>query len=130
MGSKSFFTIVVLLIGLSSAVGEDWPQFHGSRRDNRSAETGLLEQWSEGGLELAWRVEGLGHGFASVAIVDGFLYEQADGNHKDRHLACLEAATGKTMWIASELAGRASATLTFAEGRVCESSKASRFLAY
>ena len=51
-----------------------WPNFHGESRDNKSSETGLLKEWPETGPELLWTIEGLGRGYSSVSIVDGFLY--------------------------------------------------------
>jgi outer membrane protein assembly factor BamB len=67
-------------------------------------------------VEKIWHTSELDNEHGGVMITDGYLYGQADANHKQRHMACLEATTGKTMWTARELAGRASATLTFAEG--------------
>ena len=49
MGGRVLISVVVLAVGLGSALGEDWPGFHGPRRDNRSSETGLLKEWPEGG---------------------------------------------------------------------------------
>jgi len=63
----------VLLAG-GVGYGDDWPQFRGLSRDGKSGETGLLKEWPEGGPELLWSVEGLGIGYSSVAVVDGFVY--------------------------------------------------------
>jgi hypothetical protein len=63
---------IFLACGVSSA--NDWPQFRGPNRDGKSAETGLLKEWPQGGPKLLWSVEGLGIGFSSVAISNGFLY--------------------------------------------------------
>jgi len=52
----------------------DWPQFHGPRRDNISTDTGLLHRWPDGGPKLLWQADGLGEGWASIAIKDGRLY--------------------------------------------------------
>jgi outer membrane protein assembly factor BamB len=53
----------------------DWPQFRGPNRDGKSLETGLLKKWPEGGPKLLWSVdEGLGIGFSSVAVADGYVY--------------------------------------------------------
>jgi outer membrane protein assembly factor BamB len=67
-------------------------------------------------VERVWHTTELDNEHGGVMIVDGYLYGQADSNHKKRRLACLDLKTGKTMWTAFELAGRASATLTFADG--------------
>ncbi|MHC4338373.1 MAG: outer membrane protein assembly factor BamB family protein [Planctomycetota bacterium] len=55
-------------------VTNDWSQFRGPNRDGKSLETGLLKKWPEGGPELLWSVEGLGIGFSSATIVDGYVY--------------------------------------------------------
>ena len=52
----------------------DWPQWRGSNRDDKSAETGLLKKWPEGGPKLLWSVKGLGVGFSTVSISDGLIY--------------------------------------------------------
>jgi outer membrane protein assembly factor BamB len=52
----------------------DWPQFRGPNRNGKSVETGLLKKWPEGGPRLLWSVDGLGIGFSSVAVADGFVY--------------------------------------------------------
>ena len=52
----------------------DWPNFRGPNRDGKSAETGLLQEWPEGGPTLIWAREDLGHGYASVVVVGDMLY--------------------------------------------------------
>jgi len=67
--------IAVALLGAASDLSAtSWPQFHGPHRDNRSTETGLLKQWPDGGPRLLWQADGLGEGWASVAVKDGRLY--------------------------------------------------------
>ncbi|UCG57303.1 MAG: PQQ-like beta-propeller repeat protein, partial [Phycisphaerales bacterium] len=67
--------VFVFAIGYQgTADAADWPQFRGPNRDGKSAETGLLKKWPEGGPELLWDAEGLGMGFASVAVADGYVY--------------------------------------------------------
>ena len=65
--------LTILLVG-RMCCADDWPQFRGPDRDGKSAETGLLQKWPDGGPELLWSVEGLGIGFSSVAVADGFIY--------------------------------------------------------
>ena len=57
------------------------PQFLGQRRENVSDDMGLLKRWPDGGPELIWKTAKIGHGFASVAIVDGMIYTA--GNMED-----------------------------------------------
>ena len=86
------------LLGTASAAAWEWPQFHGPRRDNKSEETGLLEQWPEGGPRLLWTATGIGHGFSTVAIAGGRVV--TTGNlGKNTAITALDL-DGKTLWTA------------------------------
>ena len=81
MGKKTFqfgliFYLVLVLSGCASTAQNEceWPCFHGPDRNNKSSETGLLEQWPEGGPELAWTVSGLGEGYSSVSVAERYLF--------------------------------------------------------
>jgi outer membrane protein assembly factor BamB len=52
----------------------EWTGYHGPYRDNRSADSGLLKHWPEGGPRLLWTASGLGLGYSSVALSAGLLY--------------------------------------------------------
>ncbi|MHB8902586.1 MAG: outer membrane protein assembly factor BamB family protein [Thermoguttaceae bacterium] len=52
----------------------DWPGWRGPARDGKSPDTGLLKTWPEGGPPLLWRAQGIGSGYASIAVVDGKVY--------------------------------------------------------
>lgn len=75
----------------------DWPSWRGPNRDAVSTETGLLKSWSKTGPPLAWRVGGLGKGFASVAIADGRLFTMGERNGKC-DLIALDLKDGKELW--------------------------------
>jgi len=63
-----------------------------------------------------WRTKSLDNEFGGIIEHDGYIYGQADGNHKKRRLECLDFKTGKTMWSTPDLAGKRSSTLTYADG--------------
>ena len=75
---------------------EDWPQFHGPRRDNLSRDTGLLKTWPEDGPELAWKTDGIGHGWSTVSIVGDRIYTA--GNTEDDTIITALDADGKIVW--------------------------------
>ncbi|HYP12865.1 MAG TPA: PQQ-binding-like beta-propeller repeat protein [Bryobacteraceae bacterium] len=54
----------------------DWPQWHGSNRDNKSTETGLQKEWPGGGPKLLWSAKNLGAGYGSLAISGDQIYVQ------------------------------------------------------
>lgn len=96
MNLRLYFVIAVCLIAVNIVAAQDWPQFHGPRRDNRSDETGLLEQWPEGGPEMIWKAGGLGRGFSTVAITNGMIY--TTGNiDKDTIITAMDMS-GKEIW--------------------------------
>lgn len=77
----------------------DWPQFRGPQRDNRSAETGLLQRWPDGGPQLLWVADGLGEGYSSVSISDGRVYTM--GNLRDEETVfALNLESGQKLWSA------------------------------
>lgn len=76
----------------------------------------LVVKGDQCSVEQVWHTQDLDNEHGGVALVNGYLYGQADGNHRQRYLACLEATTGRTMWTDTRLAGRGSASLTLADG--------------
>jgi len=75
----------------------DWPQWRGPNRDGKSAETGLLQEWPEGGPPLAWQVEGVGAGFSSVSVKDGRIYTMGD-LEDGQYVFALQEADGEMLW--------------------------------
>jgi outer membrane protein assembly factor BamB len=53
---------------------DDWPCWRGPNRDGKSADTGLLKEWPDGGPPLLWRVRGIGEGYSTVAVTGGLIY--------------------------------------------------------
>jgi outer membrane protein assembly factor BamB len=78
-------------------LGTDWPGFNGTRRDNRSDETGLLARWPSGGPGLFWISEGLGAGFSTVSVVDGVVYTMGNKGASEALMA-LDVGTGAKIW--------------------------------
>jgi outer membrane protein assembly factor BamB len=72
--SKTKQTIIVALLFASMAQAGDWPQFRGPTRDGICVETGLLRQWPAAGPREIWSYGELGHGYASVSVVNGIVY--------------------------------------------------------
>lgn len=88
--------VASLLVAVIPASAQNWPQFHGPQRDNRSTETGLLGEWPAGGPPLLWTAEGLGDGYSTVAIADGRLYTTGDVG-EDLLITALDLS-GQVLW--------------------------------
>ncbi len=85
-----------------SATENDWPTFRGPDRTGVSPDTGLLQEWPDGGPELVWEASGAGRGYASVAIAGGRMYTLGDGpstaSDADEYMTCFDQKTGKQIW--------------------------------
>jgi outer membrane protein assembly factor BamB len=94
--------VLLFVLGLSgcrvSAQKEySWPCFHGSDRTNKSSETGLLKEWPGEGPRLKWIATGLGEGYSTVSVADGFIY--VAGMHNGQtEVYCLDLE-GDPVWI-------------------------------
>jgi len=63
-----------------------------------------------------WWSDALDSEHGGIVLIDGYLYGQADGNHKRRRQVCLDFKTGRTMWASEKLKGKRSATVSAAGG--------------
>ncbi len=80
----------------------DWPGFHGPGRDSLCLETGLLQEWPEGGPKLLWQLDGLGDGYSMVSIADGKIFTMGDRTPEKRPLSqfaiAYDLATREELW--------------------------------
>lgn len=77
--------------------GVDWPCFDGSSRNNISTETGLLKSWPAKGPRIAWRLTGIGEGYAAVAVANGFVYTMGNVGQFET-VTAIKLDTGKIAW--------------------------------
>lgn len=93
------YRIVVALTLVLSVVAEavEMPQFRGPNRDGHFAATGLLKAWPDGGPELAWQIDSIGMGYASVTVVGDTLYVPGLLNEDDGYLFALNKE-GEERW--------------------------------
>jgi len=75
---------------------EDWPQFLGRHRNNRSDETGLLDRWPTNGPSQLWE-KSVGSGYSAPSVRDGLLvlHHRVGG---DEIVEAMDTVTGKTKW--------------------------------
>ena len=93
-----FLLVLVLNLPVVALAGDNagWPCFHGPRRDNLSAETGLLKVWPEDGPKLLWSNSDIGHGYSTVAIVGERIFT-AGMIKKQTYVMALDLE-GKQLW--------------------------------
>ncbi len=91
----SLFSALVLTA--SFAAGDDWPQWRGPQRNDKSAEKGLLSQWPAEGPKQLWLFKDAGVGYSGFSVVKGKLFTMGGRNGKEE-VICLDANTGKELW--------------------------------
>lgn len=95
--SRILILAVIFCSLTAMAVAEDWTQWRGTDRANRSSETGLFDSWGADGPELAWMAEGMGKGYASVSVSGNRIF--TSGNFQnDQSVVAIDAASGKVAW--------------------------------
>lgn len=98
------WTVIILLAGLLTssllcpfpATAADWPGFLGPNRDGNSPDTGLLKQWGTDGPPLLWKVDDIGPGWSSMAVVGDRIY--TTGNSGDHQMLICLNSSGESEW--------------------------------
>jgi outer membrane protein assembly factor BamB len=88
---------LALLTFATVAAAYDWPQWLGPDRDGLTKETGILQEWPEGGPKQVWLSHDAGLGYSGPAIVDGKLYLLGSREGTEQLIA-FDAATGDELW--------------------------------
>lgn len=76
----------------------DWPQFRGPNRDDISAETGILQDWPDGGPKLLWTCRDLGRGYSGPSIVGDKIYIMGTKDKEAELAMCVSRKDGKVLW--------------------------------
>lgn len=90
-------TFATLISTTEASLAVDWPQAQGTNRDNKSAETGLMDKWPSGGPQLLWTFRDAGVGYSGPAVVEDRVYCMG-GREGRAELFALDAASGKLLW--------------------------------
>lgn len=76
---------------------EPWPQFRGPHRDSISHEKGIFQSVEASEPKLKWIAEGVGTGYASVAVVNGRLYTSGIKD-ETQHVTAISIQDGTVIW--------------------------------
>jgi outer membrane protein assembly factor BamB len=95
--SQMFITAIVLLVCISNAYAQDWPQYLGPNRNGISAQKGILRSWPQKGPEVLWTVN-VGIGFGGPVVKDGKVYLLDRDDKVGDKLRCFDLANGKELW--------------------------------
>jgi outer membrane protein assembly factor BamB len=96
-GVLLFGLLGVLASAACPASADDWNQFGGPERDNRSTDEGLLRQWPEEGPRLVGTATNLGIGYSSVSLADGAVLTMGSRGD-DEMVICLDEKSLAERW--------------------------------
>lgn len=102
-------TVVLgLVLGVASALGEEWPCFRGPGRQGISLEVDVPLRWGDD-TNIAWNTAIPGEGWSSpIVFGDRVFATTATQGGTSLHLLCLDRKTGKVRWdkeVAKQQAG-------------------------
>jgi outer membrane protein assembly factor BamB len=82
----------------TAACGGDWPQILGPHRNGVAENEKLADSWPKEGAKTIWQ-RTVGRGYAGLAVVGptAILFHRVDNEER---VEALDAATGKTQWLA------------------------------
>ena len=89
---------IVILSKALPVFADNWPQWRGPQRDGISRETGLLGEWPKEGPNLLWRVENIGRGYSTPAVVYDRLNLMASEGLDNEFVEALDVHDGKCIW--------------------------------
>ena len=93
--------LVVLFADAATVTAEDWPEWRGKGRQGVWTETGIVDTFPAGGLNVSWRGE-VGNGYAGPAVADGRVYVTDIVNQQRRRgterALCLNESNGELIW--------------------------------
>lgn len=92
-------TWVVTCLSLSVSA-DDWPQWRGPQRDGVWRETGLVDNFAPGQLELLWKTV-IGSGYSGPTVADKRVYvadRVVAGNDQLERVHCFDSRSGQAKW--------------------------------
>ena len=95
--SKTYLPLIVLVICISNAYSQDWPQYLGPNRNGISPQKNLLRSWPQNGPEVLWTVN-VGIGFGGPVIKDSKVYLLDRDDKVGDKLRCFDFSNGKELW--------------------------------
>jgi outer membrane protein assembly factor BamB len=94
------FAVASLALGsisATSAADPCWPQWRGPNRDGKAVGQTIRTDWEKNPPKLLWESEGLGNGYASMALADGRLYTTGEVGG-DEVVTAVDLSTKKVLW--------------------------------
>lgn len=89
-----------LALSVLPTLAKDFPQWRGPQRDGQAAESGLLQEWPEGGPKLRWQINDIGAGYSTPSVVGDRIYLLSNEGLDNEFVLALAAPDGRRLWSA------------------------------
>ena len=94
-------SLAFVVVGMTGAAADDWPEFRGAGRLGVWHERGILEEFPAEGLKVRWRTP-IKSGYAGPSVVDGRVFvtdfEPTQGMRGVERAMALDEVTGRILW--------------------------------
>jgi len=94
------WSVGLIVVVAAGALGDDWPQWRGPRRDGVWREKAVVSRFEAEAIEARWRVE-ISNGYSGPTVADGRLYlmDQLTEPVGQERVLCFDAMTGRRLWV-------------------------------
>lgn len=95
----SQWVFATLLVVVTAAGADEWPQWRGPQRDGQWREDGIVDKFATAQLTPRWRAE-IGSGYSGPTVADGRVYVTdriVEPDQKER-VHCFDWRTGERLW--------------------------------
>ena len=92
-------TTLVLFLGASVSLADDWPQWRGPSRDGVWKEQGLLQKFEAPQIKIRWRVR-VSYGYSGPTVAGGRVYvsDRVVEPKAQERVQCFDWRTGHRLW--------------------------------
>lgn len=89
----------LLLVAVSAAHADDWPQWRGPTRDGRWRETGLVDKFAGPELKIKWKAD-IASGYSGPTVAAGRVYvtDRLVEPKQTERVHCFDEQTGAPLW--------------------------------
>ncbi len=99
----ALFLCLLMNVGSSPTMAEDWPQWRGENRDGVWSEKGLIKEFDSDEIEVRWR-QPIGEGYSGPTVADGRVFvmdrliERQKGPENVERILCFDSKSGIPIW--------------------------------
>jgi len=95
--SRLLIPVIVLLVCVSDAYSQDWPQYLGPNGNSSSSQKNILRTWPQQGPEVLWTAS-VGIGYGGPVVKDNKVYLLDRDDKVGDKMTCFDLSSGKELW--------------------------------